>query len=623
MTIATKLLLVSLLASMLLTAPLPAATRTAASCNASDVQAAINAAADGDTVSVPAGSCSWTTGVTVPSNIGITITGTGTPNSGASTSAPSSSCTATVITWTLGSGNMLSFSPQYGNSTTRLSCMEINTTGSGSGSAYPVAVVASCTSSGCPNLRLDNLTIPTGAMCSVSDASFATISNLFGVADHNSVGDVAPSCNGTVLVNVGDGNWLGVGQYGDNSWYSADTFGTNQTFYLENNTFNYGLGTDTDVYGSSNGGGRLACRFNTFNNASVGACYTHGTDTNQRTRGARQVEGYGNTINSCVGGACDTIFEFRSGVGLIFGNSINSLNAYINSVAKLDSQRVWRVDTPWGACDGSSVWDTNDGTTYYSGTIGSVSYASNNYAVTGSSGWSANEWANSSGAPYSFHDITQGFGFQIGASTANSITSAVSCAQGGNGCSQAPASSDSYEILRARVCMDQPTRSGGNLVENNGSGNPVLVSTGNPGAVSQSLDPTYEWNDATVPNGKSPIGALEGQMIANRDFYSETAGQTAQTSPTSPFNGSSGTGWGTLANRPTACTPRVGYFAADQGSWNTSGNGFGQGELFVCTATNTWSATPYYTPYTYPHPLAQGTTGPATAPPTNLLVTTQ
>lgn len=60
-------------------------------------------------------------------------------------------------------------------------------------------------------------------------------------------------------------------------------------------------------------------------------------------------------------------------------------------------------------------------------------------------------------------------------------------------------------------------------------------------------------------------------------------------------------GFGTAARRPATCTTGVGYYATDEGSWNTSGNSFGNGRLYVCTATNTWTL--YYTPYAYPHPL--------------------
>jgi hypothetical protein len=51
-------------------------TLTAASCNTSDVQAAINSAAEGDTVNIPAGTCTWTSGVTI-SGKGIIVQGAG------------------------------------------------------------------------------------------------------------------------------------------------------------------------------------------------------------------------------------------------------------------------------------------------------------------------------------------------------------------------------------------------------------------------------------------------------------------------------------------------------------------------------------------------------------------
>jgi len=574
-------------------------TFTAASCNRSDVNAVINGpthtAVNGDTIIIPVGSCTWTSGIIVRNGIGISIIGSGNPSSSTSTYLPDSSCTATVITDKLSSGSLLTMSPKYGNSTARLSCMEIAPYLPSTGYGNPISVNGTCTSSGCPNLRLDNMTIPSWRSAGVSDATFAVVNDMFGVADHNDV-------ESGILANVGDGSWQGVGNYGDNSWASPDTFGTGQAFYLENNSFDNGaLGTDTDS--APNGGGRFVCRFNQVNEAS-GVCYIHGTDTTQRTRGGRQEESYGNVVNSCAGGSCDTLFEFRSGVGIIFGNTVNTTNAFINSYAKLDAQRSWRQDTPWGSCDGSSVWDTDDGVTYYSGTIGSVSgIGTGNWTTTdsGSPGWTTNKWAPT-GAPYAFHDVTQSYGITVLSSASNSL-SLINVNEGN--ISFRPAAGDSYQILRATVCMDQPTRSGGNLVQNNGSGNPVLVSTGNPGAVSEALDPTYEWNDSGLPSGKLPVSPnAEPFMIANRDFYSETQGQTAQTSPTSPFNGSSGTGWGTLVNRPSTCTPTVGYFATDQGNWNSSDNGFGQGELFVCAATNTWSV--HYTPYAYPHPLTQG-----------------
>src|SRR4051794_22720225 len=60
-----------------------AATITAASCSSTAVQAAINSAAGGDTVVIPDGSCTWTSGISIKgkglivrgsSSVGVTIT---------------------------------------------------------------------------------------------------------------------------------------------------------------------------------------------------------------------------------------------------------------------------------------------------------------------------------------------------------------------------------------------------------------------------------------------------------------------------------------------------------------------------------------------------------------------
>lgn len=116
------------------------------------------------------------------------------------------------------------------------------------------------------------------------------------------------------------------------------------------------------------------------------------------------------------------------------------------------------------------------------------------------------------------------------------------------------------------------------------------------------------FTDGTILPGKfAGVGGVidyaSAHLQSQREYFDEV-GNTAQTSPTSPFNGTTGTGWGTLANRPTTCTTNttenafghgtsgVGYYATDIGA---------QGTWYKCTATNTWTS--FYTPYTYPHPL--------------------
>lgn len=134
----------------------------------------------------------------------------------------------------------------------------------------------------------------------------------------------------------------------------------------------------------------------------------------------------------------------------------------------------------------------------------------------------------------------------------------------------------------------------------------------------QALQPAYVWN-----NNWSCTGACSGsfwtiydpQIVSNRDIFSSVGASCSGSSCTT------GVGSGLLSARPPNCTPNstsysgpytsaplgsspgVGYWATDTST------------LYVCTATNTWTA--YYTPYTYPHPLT-GSSGPPPAAPTGL-----
>jgi PKD repeat protein len=142
------------------------------------------------------------------------------------------------------------------------------------------------------------------------------------------------------------------------------------------------------------------------------------------------------------------------------------------------------------------------------------------------------------------------------------------------------------------------------------------------------LQPMYSWGNKWADTGAKIDLTLEdyggyhaNHFVDNRDYYNAVGGM--QISPTTPFNGTTGMGYGTLANRPTTCSTGltdlvdagkggVGYFATDVGS---------QGTLFQCSSPNTWTA--YYQPYTYPHPLTQAAGGDRTPPsvPTGLSAT--
>ena len=122
-------------------------------------------------------------------------------------------------------------------------------------------------------------------------------------------------------------------------------------------------------------------------------------------------------------------------------------------------------------------------------------------------------------------------------------------------------------------------------------------SYGSTGQASQSLTPLYFWDNLAGTSRDvpllhpSPNTDLADHVVADRDYYVEGAS----------FDGTSGVGTGTLASRPSTCTTGVGYWATDQGEWWSAHSG-NDGQLYKCTATDTWTL--YYIPYTYPHPLA-------------------
>jgi hypothetical protein len=606
-----------LLSTQFLPAAVSAAgTYTAASCKQSDVNAVINGpthvAVDGDTINIPPGSCTWTSGITVPAGIGISIIG-----AGAGSTTIIDNYTGASKSW------LFYFRPSYGSSLSRISSMTLSPQ---SGLAQntlsaPIAFQGTCTSSGCPNIRVDHLTFPASPSWDGLTAPSSTMvvtDNVFGVMDHNSLYE--SNAGGYYeFVNFNHSAWQGVGQYGDNSWASPDSFGTNQALYLEDNHFEEtgnGLFPITETEGgfglTSEGGGRVVCRFNT----GVGLrsmCVNHGTESNGRPRGGRQMEFYFNSM-SCPSSAYSGCWNngMMFGAGIRSGSLLAIANSYtwgagtgMNEFASLSEYRALQNIGAFGPCDGSGQWDWNDGTVYAAGTITSAVNGGSWTITDTSKSWSTNQWVNH-GAPYSIHDVNTGNGSEITASGSNTLSGAAWTSISFN-------PGDTYQIRRATACIDQSSRIGGSLL----SGNPPTPTNASGGWVAQTLDPVYEAADTA--SGNTSFGAMTAQpadrLIANRDYYAEVS-RSAQSSTTSPFNGTVGTGYGTLANRPTTCTSGVGYWATDQGNWNQSGSG-GQGQLYVCTATNTWTL--YYTPYTYPHPL----TGTATAPipPTGLLAT--
>jgi hypothetical protein len=578
-------------------------TYTAASSAESDVNAVINGpthvAVNGDVIQIPCSpsTSTWTTTITVTASI--TISGQGaTPNTGSSTFGAGTNCITLIDDNP--NGPLFYFSPTYAsiNNVTTLQNLNIDPVSTSTALCSPIDVIGTATANGFPQVRIDNVIFGNSIQWSEGGNSSNAAwmirhDDVIGVFDHNTL----PNGSTVEFYTANFSAWLGVGQYGDNSWAQPDSYGTANNIFAENNLLYVNMEVNdceiADTTFSNKGGCRVVNRYNQVYCAN---CFqvvaVHGLDTSGRPRSGRHTEVYKNTV-VCTTGACQGIASYRGGTGLAWGNVATAQGgAFWNEVFGITVYRTVYNNAPFGPCGGLNTlnpWDTNDNTVYYSGTIGSTSNGNQTMTDTSKS-WTSNQLIPI-GAPYSVYDTTHNFTAEISSNTANSLTMSGGIPEQANNFSPG----DSYQIVRSTVCADQAGRGAGNFI----SGTSPSPSS----ALNEALDPIYEWNDSVTPVAQYVMNDT-GRILANRDYYTDN-GHGPQTSPASPFNGASGVGWGTLANRPAACSVQVGYFATDT---NT---------LYECLTANTWTAS--YTPYTYPHPLASA--DPPPSPPQNLNAT--
>lgn len=543
-------------------------TIKAASCNESDVQTAINqATANGDIVSIPAGTCTWTTQIKISK--GITIQGAGEGQ--------------TII---------IDDTPK-GNST----CQGVESAISG-GAAAPAL------------LRITNLTMQGGSppqhICG------GGMLNLYGSfrVDHVAIANIQSSgiqadgvqglidhCtfsgNSKQAIRASAWSYNGGDGYGDGSWAAPTDWGSSKFLFIEDNDFSgltneVGVG-DIDEYN----GARVVFRHNT----GVDYFGVHGTETSGRERSARANEIYDNTFVASGSNEPFAIF-LRGGTALIWGNSFNSNGSYFYKYSTalvqlinyrdMDKYAPWGVNGAVGACDGTSPFDVNDGVTYATGTFNGTSGTANVLTDT-TKDWRTNQWVG-----YSIINLTQGWSSVIVSNTSTTITSEPST----RGRTWSWNSGDKYKILRATQCIDQVGVGQGDLLSGY---TPINTVTGSQTPPNEKVDPVYLWDNRSNGTLQKIVWSRSPHIVVNKNVY--------QYDPA--FNGASGTGQGTLANRPSTCTPSVGYWATDANN--------GNGELYVCTAVNTWTA--YYKPYVYPNP--RDNSGSATLnPPQDLTATT-
>jgi hypothetical protein len=571
-----------------------AAIINAATAAYADVLTACNLAVDGDTVIVPAGTASWTSGITITK--GITLIGQTTTNPVAKTANDQTIILDNCRLPSL-SAPIFTLSPGAGK-TCRVSGFTFQP-GTVTSTNYNGMIVLKGPQS--TSVRLDN--------CHIADGLhqiqiFRISSACYGVMDHNVFDFLSPG--GASLMNITMGNWNNnTDNAGDGSFADPPFFGSEKFFFFEDNCIN----NTTTTYRTTDGdyGGRLVFRHNHCYNMQLDC---HGTEA--RFRGMRAIEWYNNdfhwtTFTGQTGG-------LRSSTLLSYNNTYDGTNQNLGPSLQVFRSFFLFPGDPFLAASGDNPWDANDtegNGTYVPGhsphlyASGTVSGGSTTTLVDTTKNWTPNQWVGFTAKRVSDNGIAI-----ITGNTSNTLTVMYRIVQGGGVTWTA---GDSYQIHKVLAVMDQPGRGQCDLIT--GYNTPINSTTGTAIWPHQKLEPCYSWNDIYSPNGQQmniQVPTYQTNFFKeNRDYYNQNTAWT----PGQPLT--TGVGVGTLAQRPTQCTagtdiaggsnpPGVGYWATDTKT------------LYVCTATNTW--TPYYTPYTYPHPLVSGAT-PTPAAPTNLRVT--
>ncbi len=449
-----------------------------ASCAREDVQSAIDMAQDGDTVMIPEGESVWDKSV----KIGEIISWTPIVYSGKAITVMGAGIDRTVIIAGISESGraVIPFVIRTEEGKPfRITGMTIR--GLDGSTVNPSGAISVRGTT--KHLRIDHIKFE-----NLYSRGILINGWMYGVIDH---------CEFIFLhsqsVWVGHSEWRGK-LYGDGSWASPLSLGTEKAIYVEDNLFD-AVGAMGEIIDGS-GGSRYVFRYNTVINGEIG---NHGTESPGRRRSCFSYEVYNNTI-SRVGTPWWAAMHFRGGTGVIFNNTVTGL---YNNFCILSNYRDFHSFRFWGAADGTSPYDVNDGIIYERGVH--TGSDSSRVLICNYKNWVENQWRG-----YSLHNLTTGKSSIIISNTDTSITTfydpyAVSLTFNRG---------DIFVILRAYPCIDQIGRSTGDLLYNY---DPPLPQRW----PEQALEPLYEWNN-TLNGEDADMQSRLPHIVEGRDFYNDT-----------------------------------------------------------------------------------------------------
>jgi hypothetical protein len=458
-------------------------------------------ASDGDTITLPPGTFSWTTGVTISK--GITLQGSTTTDVLHKTAADKTIIQDSVTRNAGGSAPLVTFSTTAGKSY-RMTGITF-ATGTVTTDAQNGMIVINGTSQ---SVRIDNNHFK---MVGYQSKLIEIDAWVYGVIDHNELDFRTPPPYQMSVFYRSDG-------YGDVSWANPAFYGSNKFVFVEDNTFNNASTNNYNGCSDATAGGRVVFRHNHLYNSVLHG--NHGTDPG-RQRGGRCVEIYNNDFHYT---AALNLFGIRSGGMLTHDNTWDGTAP--GSGIGLQCYQMFDPNPTFTGSNGTRVWDVNvtesNGThvnghppyLYDSGTAGTGS--SSTQVVDTSKSWTTNQWAGG----YAVKRVSDNKFSAIVSNTATTLIVTYDTTYGGG--SAVWASADQYEIHKALVLLDQPGRGAGDLITGDA---PIDSVTGTATWPNQALEPIYSWNDVYTPTSTpifiyaSNLGNQSQIVHSNVEYY--------------------------------------------------------------------------------------------------------
>jgi hypothetical protein len=491
--------------SALAAPPARAETVTAATCELADVQGAVDGAADGDVVQIPAGTCTWTAALALDLEFGggraLVVTGAG--------------IDATTIHVRKGLADVQGAAGKGW----RLSGLTLVT-------EYDEQELTAITVGGASvSWRIDHIKFDSRSVEYPPLRHIHVHGSTYGLIDHCVMtGEVASA------VVVDGENWQ--------TWREPQAWGTAEAVYIEDNLFQVEPPNEAVAAGTTDcqRGGRFVFRHNTVHN-QITQC--HGFDSGQHAS-CMSMEVYANTgfITTDTTAAWAWLGQIRGGTALWFDNTWEvdeysfpptEAGVWLTDAIALRVYRAEGSPYNWHACDGTPLrlcsnidagWNMLDNSWWPLSCTTDADCTADRHMGDHDA---VCKWRFCSGNAMALCDPASGD---------------ADCEAAGLGtCTGFLDGPDD-----GTPCFQQPGRSTDN-----------------------GLSPAYEWNNSC--EGAQP-SACEGGLGSGNVHYGEDIPQLVENvdyynfRPDS-FDGTEGTGRGPLADRPATCTPTVAYWDTD------------------------------------------------------------